>query len=80
MLEVEITVASVEEITSHTFSKPLLCAEAVQMASPRTAIIYNNAIRGLDNNKRLSILGDAVLAKVLCDAWFKARDDKGEFS
>ncbi|KAH7066392.1 ribonuclease III domain-containing protein, partial [Paraphoma chrysanthemicola] len=73
-----LTVASVEGITSHTFSNRLLCAEAVQMASPRTLVICSDGFRGVDNNKRLSILEDAVLAKVLCDAWFKARDANGE--
>jgi ribonuclease-3 len=77
MLNVESAAALVEEMTRHVFANKLLCAEAVQMASPQTVVIYNS-ILGVNNNKRLSILGDAVLAKVLCAAWFKARDSSGK--
>tara|TARA_R110002003_G_scaffold1868_10_gene23648 strand:+ start:4761 stop:5018 length:258 start_codon:yes stop_codon:yes gene_type:complete len=77
MLNVESAAALVEEMTRDVFANKLLCAEAVQMASPQTVVIYNS-ILGLNNNKRLSILGDAVLAKVLCASWFKVRDSSGK--
>ncbi|KAF2822694.1 hypothetical protein CC86DRAFT_330464, partial [Ophiobolus disseminans] len=54
----------------------MLAIEAVQMAAPRTAVFYNGCA-GVDNNKRLSILGNAILSKVLCAAWFQARDPTG---
>jgi ribonuclease-3 len=61
----------------YTFANKLLCAEAAQMASPMVDVIFNGGFRGVDNNKRLAILGDAVLQKVLCAAWFKTHDTHG---
>jgi len=79
MLNVNASASSVEAIINYIFRDKLLCAEAVQMASPHTAV-FHNGIRGVDNNKRLSILGDAVLSKVACAAWFQARDSSGTYS
>jgi len=79
MHNVEATADLIEAITGYIFKDKMLCAEAVQMASPRVAVVYQGAFRGVDNNKRLSILGDTVLAKVLCAAWFAARDEHGEY-
>jgi ribonuclease-3 len=77
MQNIETTASKVEAITGYTFTNKLLCAEAVQMASPQIRIVYNGSKQLLNNNKRLSILGNAVLAKVLCATWFGIRDDHG---
>jgi ribonuclease-3 len=76
MLAVDATASSIEAITTYIFTNKMLCAESVQMASPKTAVIYDG-IRELDSNKRLSILGDAVLTKVSCAAWYEARHSGG---
>jgi ribonuclease-3 len=78
MHNAEATAERIEAITSYKFTKKLLCAEATQMASPQTAVIYEGSFIGVDNNKRLSILGDVVLAKALCARWYGARDDQSE--
>ena len=78
MQSVAAATEKVEGITSHDFTDKLLCAEAVQMAAPRVMAISPKAVLMVENNKRLSVLGDAVLAQVLSGAWFKARDDRGK--
>lgn len=77
MREIEAIITRGKHLTGHVFKDKLLCAEATQMAAPKTAVIYDGRYLGLDNNKRLSILGDAVLAKVLCAAWFNGLDANG---
>lgn len=47
------------------------------MAAPQVAMVYDGVIQGVQNNKRLSILGNTVLAKVVCTAWIEARDQSG---
>jgi hypothetical protein len=73
LIRAEITAAQIELLTNHTFTDKLLAAEAVQMAAPNVAAISQSLFRELPNNKRLSVLGDAVLTKVLCGLWFNAR-------
>jgi hypothetical protein len=84
MQDVEATAEQIEAITAYTFTKKWLCAEATQMASPRIVACFNEGITfdkkfiTVDNNRRLSILGDAVLAKALCARWFGASDNQGQ--
>ncbi|KAF1837163.1 ribonuclease III [Decorospora gaudefroyi] len=75
---IETKSIQVEDLTGHTFLDKRLAVEAVQMAAPQIACVRNNRFEALNNNKRLSILGDAVLAKVLCAAWFDARGPHGQ--
>ncbi|KAI4713529.1 hypothetical protein J4E89_000975 [Alternaria sp. Ai002NY15] len=78
MIHIETKAREVEESIGYTFSDRRIAVEAVQMAAPQIALIHNGAFLGLNNNKRLSVLGDAVLAKVLCGAWFDARNPNGQ--
>jgi ribonuclease-3 len=78
MLQIKTQALKVEGLLDYTFTEKRIAVEAVQMAAPQIACIYNGAFDGLNNNKRLSVLGDAVLAKVLCGAWFEARDPRGQ--
>jgi len=78
MIHIETKAREVEESIGYTFSDRRIAVEAVQMAAPQIALIHNGAFLGLNNNKRLSVLGDAVLAKVLCGAWFDARNPNGK--
>jgi ribonuclease-3 len=73
---IEAKAFEVETIISYTFTEKHLAAEATQMAAPEIAAISNNAFNRLNNNKRLSILGEAVLARELCSAWFKQRTSR----
>jgi len=77
LTDVDTKVAQVELLTGHAFTTKLLAAEALQMAGPQVAVIYDGSFCGLPNNRRLSILGNMVLAKVLCGLWFNARDSRG---
>lgn len=76
LINVEIKAAQIELLIRYTFTDKLLAAEAVQMAAPRVTAAYRSLV-GLPNNKRLSVLGDAVLNKVLCSLWYNARDRNG---
>ena len=76
LLNVETNAAQIKLLTNYTFTDKLLAAEAVQMAAPNVAVIYGS-LQGLPNSKRLSVLGDAILAKVLRGFWFNARDRSG---
>jgi hypothetical protein len=78
MIHTETKAREVEESIGYIFSDRRIAVEAVQMAAPQIALIHNGAFLGLNNNKRLSVLGDAVLAKVLCSAWFDARNPRGK--
>jgi len=78
MIHIEMKAREVEESIGYIFSDRRIAVEAVQMAAPQVALIHNGAFLGLNNNKRLSVLGDAVLAKVLCGAWFDARNPSGK--
>ena len=60
-------IAEAEQILGYSFTNKLLCAEAVQMAGPRAFLAISGAFQTLDKNHRLAVLGDGVLAKVLCD-------------
>lgn len=70
----EAKASELEALIGYTFADKCLAAEAVQMEAPHIAVIMDNNFLGLNNNKRLSVLGDAVLAKELSSAWYKARD------
>ncbi|KAF2844648.1 ribonuclease III [Plenodomus tracheiphilus IPT5] len=62
----------IEAIVGYTFSNKTHAVEAVQMAAPQIATVVSGSISRVDNNRRLAVLGNAVLAKVLCAAWFGA--------
>ncbi|KAG9194035.1 ribonuclease III [Alternaria panax] len=76
--QIEMKAVDIESLLQYTFTDKRIAVEAVQMAAPQIACMHNNNFEGLDNNKRLSVLGNAVLAKVLCGAWFEARDPSGQ--
>jgi hypothetical protein len=77
MQNVNKTAEQMESITGYKFVNKILCAEAAQMASPEVAVIFNDSFLGVENNKRLAILGDAILQKTLCAAWFTTCDHNG---
>lgn len=85
MLRVKATASKVEAILGYTFINKLLCAEAVQMAGPRATVnvedgdSFASKFRQVDNNKRLAVLGDAVLAKLLCEEWYQTTDANGTY-
>lgn len=78
LLDVNVKAAQIEQLTQHTFENKLLAAEAVQMAAPKVMASSTMLLQGLSNNKRLSILGDVVLTKILCGLWFNARKKHGK--
>jgi ribonuclease-3 len=75
---VEAKATEIESLTGYTFINKRLAVEAVQMATTRIAAVYDNKIDCVIKNTRLSILGDAVLASLLCGIWLNTRDRHGE--
>jgi ribonuclease-3 len=75
---VEAKAIEIESLTGYTFINKRLAVEAVQMASTRIAAVYDNKFDSAVKNTRLSILGDAVLASLLCGIWFNTRDRHSE--
>jgi ribonuclease-3 len=70
-------IAEVERILDYVFVNELLCAEAIQMAAPVSALSINGRTHFVPANKRLSVLGDAIATSVLCKAWYSYRDENG---
>jgi hypothetical protein len=79
MINIETKSLEIESLVGYTFTDKRIAVEAVQMAAPQIASIYESTKSwvGLNNNKRLALLGNAILSKVLCGAWFEARDPSG---
>ena len=66
-----------EEIEYH-FKDPLLLWEALQVVGSGVLRIGDRQIR--DGNKNLAVLGDSVMATVLCTDWTVANTSKGELT
>jgi len=79
LVNIEEKAARIEAPFGYVFTNKRLCAEAVQMAAPQITTTYGGTRIFLDNNKRLAVLGDAVLIQALCTAWYAARDQRGEW-
>jgi dsRNA-specific ribonuclease len=75
--EIETKAGEIESMLNYEFTDKRIAVEAVQRAAPKIAVIQENTFCGIDNNPRLAVLGDAVLPKALCGAWFEARDSSG---
>ncbi|CAG5166264.1 uncharacterized protein ALTATR162_LOCUS6901 [Alternaria atra] len=73
---IETKALEVEELINYNFSDKRITAEAVQMAAPKIAAIQHSTFdsTGLGSNKRLSVLGNAILAKAEC---FLKRNEPG---
>lgn len=64
-----------EAVTGHTFSNPLILWEALQAAGSNVHHIGNRLTP--DGNKRLAMLGDAVLKLALVTVWYNGEESKG---
>ena len=53
---VETKAVDIGTLLQYTFTDKRIAVEAVQMAAPQIACLYNNTFESLDNNKRLSVL------------------------
>ncbi|KAL5399037.1 hypothetical protein PMIN06_003360 [Paraphaeosphaeria minitans] len=76
-MKVDTNIAEVERIFAHVFANKLLCAEAIQAASPFATLWIGGKIHTLEMNKRLAVLGDVVANLVLCRSWFRERGQTG---
>ena len=68
----------VERVIGHAFNDPLILWEALQAAG--SSVRSAGPRRFPDGNKRLAILGDAVLKLVLVTRWYDSGDMRGSWS
>ena len=66
-----------EKITGYIFANKLLCVEALQMVSPKQSVLIDNKHHLVGNNKRLAVLGDLTLDKLLGKLWYEKRNGLG---
>lgn len=71
----ESKIERAEAIIGHAFNQKDLLWEALQVAgSGQSRIGGRDTTNG---NQRLALLGDVVMGKVLCDAWFDSGSRRG---
>jgi ribonuclease III len=63
-------VQACEAIIDHVFNDPLLCWEALQVAGSGVSHSGTHCI--LNGNKRLAVVGDAVIDLILSKDWFES--------
>jgi ribonuclease-3 len=77
MTNIDAKIARVEEIIGYTFTDKVLCAEALQTAGfPQDRLTITGTIHLIRTNSRIAVLGDAVMALVLCEVWFPYRNNQ----
>ncbi|KAH7066186.1 ribonuclease III domain-containing protein [Paraphoma chrysanthemicola] len=75
---VEQKIAQVEEIVGYSFTDKLLCAEALQTAGlPNNRLTVNGTSHVVNKNDRLAILGNSIMAAILCELWYGYQNDQG---
>ena len=73
----DVKVTKADQRLGGIFKDKRICAEALQMRGPVSLVVVSGACQKIESNKRLSILGDAVLTNSLCNIWYASQDNKG---
>ncbi|PSN66266.1 ribonuclease III [Corynespora cassiicola Philippines] len=73
----DVKVTEADQRLGGIFKDKRICAEALQMRGPVSLMVVSGAYQKIESNKRLSILGDAVLTNSLCNIWYASQDNKG---
>ena len=71
-------IQGVENIIGYNFNDPLILWEALQPAG--SGVISAGSRLFLDGNKRLAMLGDAVLHVALVDDWYGGAGTRGSYT
>lgn len=74
-VQMSTTTHGVEAIIGYNFNDPLILWEALQAAS--SSVSRAGTRRFPDGNKRLAVLGDAILKLVLVGEWYGSPDVRG---
>jgi hypothetical protein len=77
MSTVNEKISDAETILGHEFLNRVLCVEALQMAAPKVPIVIDGSMHRVEANKRLAVVGDAILSAVLSKLWYEATDQAG---
>jgi len=72
----DMDLTEVEEIISHTFSDKSMLKEALTTAG--VPLLCTGARVSLDGNKRLAIIGDAILQLALAEEWYEGNTARGK--
>ena len=67
-----------EDIISYQFNDRDLCWEALNVAG--SGVTQSGERTFPNGNKRLAVLGDSVLATVLCEPWYRNNRNEGLLS
>ena len=70
---VDEKIARAEQLVGYHFTNKELCAQAVQMASPVAFLTFGGIGRGVENNRRLALLGETAMTQALCVRWYQCR-------
>ena len=73
--QADLMVQGVEEAIAYQFNDPTILWEALQAAGSSVFII--NGRRLIDGNKRLALLGDAILKVALVEDWYSGVEPRG---
>jgi ribonuclease-3 len=65
-----------EEVIGYHFNNPTLLEEALQAAGAAASNPHTKGDR--EGNKRLALLGDALLSMMLLDHWYDSGKDTGK--
>jgi hypothetical protein len=77
MANIDGNIARVEQIVGYTFANKLFCAGALQMAGLPGRLILNGTVHSIEKNGRLAVVGDSIMAAVLCSKWHDIRNAQG---
>ena len=74
--QVDIHLQGVEDVLSYQFNDRNILWEALQAASSRVVSIGGRVLT--DGNKRLAMLGDAIVNVALIEEWYASGQSKGK--
>ena len=77
IMNVDAKLALEERIINYTFTDKVLGAGTLQMAAPTVYLQVNGNMHSIPKNSDLAVLGDSVLATVLCKMWYEYRNAQG---
>ena len=72
------TIADIHAIIGHHFNDPTILTEALQAAG--SSVRYAGTRPIPDGNKRLALIGDAVLKVALLDHWYQGGAPRGNYT
>jgi hypothetical protein len=79
MANADTKIADLEAKIGLAFTNKLLGAESLQMAGAPGMVTIEDTTHIIPKNTRLAVLGDAVMASVLCSEWYNFHNAQGTY-